>query len=372
MSFTKKAATFALVASQAVTAQADENNGWFTGVGYEQDVDAYTLNVPTSMFAAGPALDYLPSSISMNIHSNQCTNAYAGHRWSGGNTNLGGFSWSFSTAVKASRCNSGININLAPIKSHVIGKIGETVHSTISTTMGSYMPPEVLSFAGMYGVDINGLMNQSAYFMTNYIMDPTQPLPTTEDVQLTFDSIPAVSNPTVTAIINDARDIAFETASTINQVRDAVNFVYSFPDQVEGNGRMFALAIKSSFETRYRFSEESYFYAGVNAEATARASFHANPFPQIADQASLIVPFYGIETTVHLGVAFENAIDDLDIAGGYNHPFSTFDIPVDGITLIRKDDPYLNLSISNNNGVTVNTTYIPQQNQAGFTVNLNF
>jgi len=372
MGYTKNVAAFALVASQAYSAQADENNGWFAGLEYEQNVDAYTLTIPTSMLGDGPVLDYLPHFLSMNILSSNCTNAFAVHRWGGGNTDVGGLSWRFSASLKASSCHSDININFAPNQSYALARMNETAHSTILTLMETNMPPAILSLAGIYGVDIDNVTNISADAITALIMDPTRPLPTTENVTLAFSNVPAIPNPRVNAAINEAQNHALEVVNAANEAREIVDFVYSFPDQVDDNGRMFALGFETSLEARYHFARQSYFYAGADSEATVKASFHANPLPQLSDETNFIVPFYGIETTARLGVAFEDAIGNFDVAAGYNHPFSTFDIPLNDITLTGMDSPYLNLSLSDDSGFKIDTTYTPELKQAGFTVNFTF
>lgn len=363
----------ALACSTAIAYAEDfDSSGFFGGTSFSYNQSNYTLTVPTSLFSDSKAAPYLPDTINMGISSSKCLELGGGYRWSGGNTNVGGLSWSFSTGVTASACSSRVSANLAPVKRHVLRRIDEEVRALITAEIDNVVPSEFYTYAPQFGIDTDATLGAVSDGAADYVLDPTQPVPSDEEITSGFYALPETPNP----VVNDIRDQALQATLTaavhVRDVRDAIGFVSGLPDYTSGSGQMFSLGWKNSARLRYHFAPQAYGFVGADVTATVKASFNANPFPEFLPSENVVVPFYGYEGVVSAGVAFQDVAGSWDVIMSGNMPFSNFDIPMQGLELSRDDNPYIGLSLANDNRASFGVTYTPKTESFGFRAELNF
>lgn len=348
------------------------SDGFTSGISFSDNQDYYRLNIPTSLLVDDNAAMFLPQSFGVDIHTSNCLSGRVGYQWSGGNSNVGGVSWSVSTGAVARACSSLLSANFAPIKTYALDRIDTEVRNYISTEIGDALPPEFYSIASEYGVDPYNVIGVASTAISDYVLDPTRPVPDSERISEAFDRLPATGHPELERIRNEAREAALTFSDNVYELRNVIGEVNDFPSYVDGAGTMFSLGVENSARLRYHFAPQANVFVGANLNFTANVSVNDNPLPQYFSAGTAVVPFYGYEGEVNFGVEFADAIGDADLSLSAHFPYSKFEVPVAGVSITRSDSPYVSANLTGESGHSAYVRYTPERQQIGVGFNLVF
>lgn len=357
----------AITAAQAEEAKGD---GFTSGISFSDNQDHFRLSLPTSMLVDDDTAMFLPSRLGVDIYSSNCLSGRVGYQWSGGNTNVGGVSWSVSTGAVARTCSSNLSVNFAPIKAYALDRIDAEVRNYISAEIGDALPPEFYTIAPQYGVDPDNVVEGASDAISDYVLDPTRPVPDSTRVSDAFDRLPPTSNPQLERIRNEAREAAIRFSDGVYELRDVIGQVNDFPSYVDGAGAMYTLGVESAARLRYHFAPQANVFVGASLSYTASVSVNDNPLQQYYSAEHLYVPFYGYEGDINLGVEFADVVGNADLSLSAHFPYSSFDVPVSGVTITRDDAPYLSVNLNGDNGFSAYARYTPERER--FSIGVNF
>jgi hypothetical protein len=356
--------SIALVFS-TMAAQADEGNGLSLFTSLSTGTTNYQITVPTALFANPSEAEFLPSHIGFRLEKSACIRGGVGYRLGGGSTQTGGFSWTISTAATASLGDTTLYTYMAPVKDHIINAARDRINSTIHDSI----PPELYALAAEFGYgdqDVSDFMSGLSNDVSDYILDPSRPTPTNDEIILAFGIIAEPGTH------QQALENILQFADTVRHIRSTVGIINDFPNTPSDDGTMLSFGIEGEIEVAYHFNRNTNLFMGVNAALVANASLNSNPFADHTGSSTVLIPFYGYEGNARIGVGFDDVANDIDLSASINFPFSQFSTSFDGVTISTNNAPYISLSATRGDGASITANYAHETNDFGLKLQLDF